>query len=198
VGSANPDGVRSARWAGSTLGVVRSARTADRPVGLGPSGRGSVRRAGLWTGARILPLAEVASPTGGTRFRRARFGHARGRGQACRRVSLTSLTVAPWPASRSVTRTGVTSMGDGSAPASRSSPARGGLDAGREARRGRAAQQERDVQAVGVVHDLVLADLEELRERRLQPERVHGDLAAAGRRQGDGVVTAAVDGGDTA
>jgi hypothetical protein len=54
------------------------------------------------------------------------------------------------------------------------------------------------VQAVGVVHDLVLADLEELRERRLQPERVHGDLAAAGRRQGDDVVTAAVDGGDTA
>jgi hypothetical protein len=47
------------------------------------------------------------------------------------------------------------------------------------------------------VHDLVLADLEELRERRLQPERVQGDLAAAGRRQGDDVVTAAVDGGET-
>jgi hypothetical protein len=53
------------------------------------------------------------------------------------------------------------------------------------------------VQAGGVVHDLVLTDIEESRERRLEPERVHGDLAAVGRRQGDDVVAAAVHRGDT-
>jgi hypothetical protein len=52
------------------------------------------------------------------------------------------------------------------------------------------------VQAVRIVDDLVLADLEQPRERRLHPERVDRDPAAGGRRQGDDVVAAAVDGGD--
>jgi hypothetical protein len=46
------------------------------------------------------------------------------------------------------------------------------------------------------VDDLVLAHLQQLGERRSQPERVDRDPAAAGRRQADDVVAAPVDRGD--
>ena len=72
----------------------------------------------------------------------------------------------------------------------------GVLDPGRDVGRSRVAQRDRDVQAVGVVDDLVLADLQQLGERCLEPERVDRDPAAAGRRQGDDVVAAPVHGGD--
>jgi hypothetical protein len=52
------------------------------------------------------------------------------------------------------------------------------------------------VQPGRVVDDLVLADLQQLRERRPQPERVDRGRASAGPGQGDDVVAAAVDGGD--
>jgi len=54
----------------------------------------------------------------------------------------------------------------------------GVLDPGRDVGRGRVAQRDRDVQAVGVVDDLVLADLQQLGERCLEPERVDRDPAA--------------------
>jgi hypothetical protein len=46
------------------------------------------------------------------------------------------------------------------------------------------------------VDHLVLADLQQLRERLLQPERVRRDPAAAGRRERDEVVAAPVDRAD--
>ena len=54
----------------------------------------------------------------------------------------------------------------------------GVLDPGRDVGRGRVAQRDRDVQAVGVVDDLVLADLQQLGEGCLEPERVDRDPAA--------------------
>ena len=46
------------------------------------------------------------------------------------------------------------------------------------------------MQAVGVVDELVLADLQEPGVRCLEPERVDRDPAAAGRRQGDDAAAA--------
>jgi hypothetical protein len=75
-------------------------------AGFGPSGRGSVRRGGAVDSGGHPPARRGSLPHRGTRFRRARFGRARGRGLACRRVFLTSLSLAPWPVSRSIARSG--------------------------------------------------------------------------------------------
>jgi hypothetical protein len=55
----------------------------------------------------------------------------------------------------------------------------GGPDPGRGVGRGVLAQHDGHVQPGRVVDDLVLADLQQLRERRPQPERVDRDRASA-------------------
>ena len=54
----------------------------------------------------------------------------------------------------------------------------GGPDPGRGVGRGVLAAPDGHVQPGRVVDDLVLADLQQLRERRLQPERVDRDRAS--------------------